>query len=138
MPTVKIQNAELHYEESDVITLEEGLIGLSGLRQMVLVGQQTIDPFMWLASIDVSGMAFLVIEPQLLFTDYALPLQSDCDEENFLALALVKLESDWANTTMNLRAPIVINRKTKRGAQIVLTETDYSLTEHLPSNLLAA
>lgn len=143
MPTVTIQNTEISYNESDAITLDEGLIGLSGLHRMVLVGQATIDPFMWLASVDIQGMAFLVIEPQLIFTDYELPfpseeLKQDDHEDELLALALVKLESDWANTTINLRAPIVISRKTKRGAQIVLTESDYSLTEHLPSTLLAA
>ena len=141
MPTVKIKNEEISYEEADVITLEEGLIGLSGLRQMVLVGQSTIDPFMWLASVDISGMAFLVIEPALLFTDYENSLPDELKQENeekLLALALVKLESDWEKTTINLRAPILINRKTKRGVQIVLTESDYGLTEYLPSTLLAA
>lgn len=143
MPTVTIQNTEISYNEADVITLDEGLIGLTGLHQMVLVGQSSIDPFMWLASVDIQGMAFLIIEPQLIFADYELPfpsegLKQDDNEDELLALALVKLESDWANTTINLRAPIVINRKTKRGAQIVLTESDYSLTEHLPSTLLAA
>lgn len=139
MPSVKIKKTEISYEESDVITLEEGLIGLPGLRRMVLVGQSTIDPFLWLASVDVSGMAFLVIEPQLIFSDYKLPIaEIKLEEEKLLALALVKLEPDWGNTTINLRAPIIINRKTKHGVQIVLTDSDYSLTEHLPSTLLAA
>lgn len=142
MPSVNIKNTKISYEDADVITLEEGLIGLPGLRQMVLVGQSTIDPFMWLASVDISGMAFLVIDPKLVYTEYALtPLLEDIkqeeSEEDLLMLALVKLESEWAETTINLRAPVVINRKTKRGAQIVLTDSDYSLTEHLPTGLLA-
>lgn len=139
MPTVKIKKTEISYEESDVIILEEGLIGLPGLRRMVLVGQSAIDPFLWLASVDIPGMAFLVIEPQLIFSEYELPVaELKLEEEKLLALALVTLEPDWGNTTINLRAPIVINRETKRGVQIVLMDSDYSLTEHLPSTLLAA
>lgn len=141
MPSVNIKNTKISYENEDVIILEEGLIGLPGLSQMVLVGQTTIDPFMWLASVDISGMAFLVIEPKLIFTDYTLTpllenIKREASEEDLLILSLVKLESEWTKTTVNLRAPVVINRKTKRGVQIVLTDSDYSLTEYLPSGLL--
>lgn len=136
MPTVKVQNTELSYEPSDVITFSEGLIGLSGLRRMVLVGQSSIEPFLWLASLDVQGMAFLVVEPRSLFPDYNARITEEGND--FLLLALVKLETEWANTTVNLRAPLIVNPTTKRGAQVVLSDSNYSLAERLPSQLLAA
>jgi flagellar assembly factor FliW len=136
MPTVKVHNTELSYEPSDILTFDEGLIGLPGLCQMVLVRQSSIEPFLWLASLDVQGMAFLVVEPHALFPDYSA-LKTE-EGEGPLLLALVKLESEWAKTTVNLRAPLIINPTTKRGLQIVLSDSNYSLAESLPPQLLAA
>lgn len=135
MPTFTLHNNSLEYEPSDVINFAEGLIGLPGLRRLALVRQPEIDPFLWLAALDVDGMAFLVVEPRSLFPDYELP-EYDAQEE--LLLALVKLEPEWTATTVNLRAPLIINRANKCGRQTVLTETPYKLDEHLPDTCLAA
>lgn len=131
MPTVKVHNTELSYEPSDVITFNEGLIGLPGLRQMVLVRQSSIEPFLWLASLEVQGMAFLVVDPHMVFPDYE-GLKTG-ESERPLLLALVKLESEWSETTINLRAPLVVNPTTKRGLQTILSDSNYSLAERLPA-----
>jgi flagellar assembly factor FliW len=136
MSTVKVHNTELSYEPSDIITFNEGLIGLPGLRRMVLVRQSGMEPFLWLASLDVQGMAFLVVEPHSLFPRYSA-LNAEVGEQPLL-LALVKLENEWTKTTVNLRAPLVVNPMTRRGLQIVLSDSNYSLAERLPSQLLAA
>ena len=135
MPIFTLHNNSLEYEPSDVIHFAEGLIGLPGLRRLALVRQPEIDPFLWLAALDVDGMAFLVVEPRTLFPGYELP-EYDAQEE--LLLALVKLEPEWTATTVNLRAPLIINRANKCGRQTVLTETPYKLDEHLPGTCLAA
>jgi len=49
-----------------------------------------------------------------------------------LSLVIVKISSDWQKTTVNLRAPILINAESKRGVQMVLSESPYGLSENLP------
>ncbi|NJM51901.1 MAG: flagellar assembly protein FliW [Blastocatellia bacterium] len=39
-----------------------------------------------------------------------------------------------AKTTINLRAPILINKESNRGVQMVLTDSSYQLAENLPNN----
>jgi len=47
-------------------------------------------------------------------------------------LAIVKISSDWQQTTINLRAPIFINAETNSGVQHVLTDSKYQFAESLP------
>ena len=148
MPTIKIQGAELAYDETDIINFEEGLIGLPHLRRMVLVRRPDVEPFLWLASLDDSTVAFLVVEPRTLFPDYAPPLprafvsseavagggaaKGTAAGDRPLVLAVVLIAADWRLSTVNLRAPLFISLATMRGAQIVLGETDYRVDEPLP------
>lgn len=145
MPTFRIQNAELSYDESSVITIDEGLIGLPHLRRMALVRQTTVEPFLWLASLDDEKVAFLVVDPRAIFSDYEPRLTKEmrerlalADGEPALALAIVLIAPEWTKTTINLRAPILINPRTMRGAQMILSETPYRHDELLPQALLAA
>ena len=139
MSTIRIQGADLAYEESSIITFAEGLIGLPRLRRMVLVRQTDIEPFMWLASLDDPAVAFLVVDPRELFHDYALPAMGqlaahlDLDEgEAPLVLTIVTVAPEWAESTANLRAPLLISASSMRGAQSVLADTAYRVAERLP------
>ena len=141
--SVFIQGAELPYEEADVIHFAEGLIGMPGLRRMVLVRETGVAPFLWLASLDDKEVAFLVVEPQQLFPDFRPQAP---DSELFygtgpglrtLTLALTRVAPDWRETTVNLRAPLFINPATMRGAQFVLGDERYRLDEPLPREVLA-
>jgi flagellar assembly factor FliW len=144
MPTLSIQGTELQYEEKDIITFEEGLIGLPHLRRMVVVKQSTIEPFLWLASLDEEGVAFVVAEAHALFPNYEPSLPADSTfrevlpaDERPVILAIVLIASEWQKTTVNLRAPLFISASAMRGAQIVLTDNKYSVGEPLPLTMAA-
>lgn len=139
MPTICIQGTELAYDEADIITFDEGLIGLPHLRRMVLVRQSNIAPFLWLASLDDPQAAFLVVNPGALFPTYQPPLSAEITQrlglnegETPVALSIVLIAPDWTQSTINLRAPIFVCARTMRSAQIVLTDTAYKLDEPLP------
>ncbi len=139
MPTIHIQETELPYEEADIVTFDEGLIGLPQLRRMVLVRQHDIEPFMWLASPDDPQSTFLVVEPRSLFPDYAASMPAEAASrlgagagESPLVLVIVRIASEWTKSAVNLRAPLFIAASRMRGAQAVLTDSAYRLDEQLP------
>lgn len=143
MPKIHIQSKEIEYAERDVITFDEGLVGLPQLRRLVIISQPEIHPFLWLASVEASETAFLVLEPHAQFSDYtpSIPPQVSTriqleDWEEPLLLAIARITPEWQSSTLNLRAPLVIAPNAMRGAQIVLTESAYRLDE--PLALLAA
>lgn len=145
MPKIQIQKTDLAYDEKDIITFDEGIVGLPHLHKMVVISQPEIGPFLWLASVEEPETAFLVIEPHSQFSDYLpnIPAQA-CDrigmkeKEQPLLLAIVHITPEWQSSTINLRAPLVIAPSSKRGTQLVLTESNYRLEEPLAAQAAAA
>jgi flagellar assembly factor FliW len=143
MPKVRIQSTDIEYAEGDVITFDEGLVGLPHLRRLVVVSQPEIHPFLWLASVEEPETAFLVLEPHIQFSDYApgIPPQvrariGMAEREEPLLLAIARITADWQRSMINLRAPLVVAPSVMRGTQVVLMESDYRLEE--PLAVLAA
>lgn len=129
MSSITIKGNPIRYEENQVITFAEGLIGMPDMRRAVLVPMDEFEPFCWLASIESEKNRFIVVDPNLIFGEYEPFISNDLANDQLQTLAIVKVSSDWAKTTVNLRAPLVINSETRRGAQVILSESDYKFAE---------
>lgn len=82
----------------------------------------------WLQSLDDPATCFVVADPGAFFTDYAFDLTEDVvvaldvqTAEEVDVLVIVRLGATPLETTANLAAPIVLNRRTKHGRQVILT-----------------
>jgi flagellar assembly factor FliW len=144
MPTLKIQGTELQYDEKDILTFKEGLIGLPHLQRMVIVKQTDIEPLIWLASIDEEGVALVLADASGIFPDYAPAVPADCtfsqtlaEDEHPMAFAIVLVAPEWEKTTANLRAPIFVSARTMRGAQVILPDHNYSVGQPMPLAMAA-
>lgn len=127
MSVITIRGNQVRYEDDQVITFSEGLIGMPDMRRAVLVPMDEFEPFCWLASIESEKNRFIVVDPSLIFSAYE-PFSND-EAASLQTLAIVKISSDWAKTTVNLRAPLVINRDTQKGAQVILSDSNYQFAE---------
>jgi flagellar assembly factor FliW len=139
MPTLNIQGTELQYDEKDILTFSEGLIGLPHLQRMVIIRQDAIDPLLWLASLDEEGVALIIAETHGIFPNYAPALPVDCsfyaeleEGEVPFTFAITLIVPEWQKSTANLRAPIFVSARTRRGAQVILADNVYSVGEPLP------
>lgn len=130
MPKVSIFGKEYSYDESEIVSFGEGLIGLPEMRRAALIPLADYEPFFWLASLDDEKNRFIVVEPQRIFSDY----QPEIPNPTTTILTIVRISSEWEKTTVNLRAPIFIDEETKRGKQFVLTDSNYELAETIPQN----
>lgn len=133
MPTINIKGQDFPFVESDVINFSEGLVGLPELRRAVLVPLADCEPFCWLASPDDEKTRFIVVNPNEIFEDYK-PFAFAGDESRDATLVIVKVCSDWRRTTVNLRAPIFVDSASRDARQVVLTDSDYRLSEELPTS----
>src|SRR6185295_2680534 len=145
MPTLRIQGNEIPYDEKDIITFPEGLIGLPNLTKMVAVKQSSIEPFIWFASVSEDNVAFVVAEAHLLYPNYSPVIPDDSNakelftqDETPVVLGIVLIDADWQKSTCNLRAPLFISAKTMRGAQVVLNDNAYPVGAPLPMIAAAA
>ncbi|MCU1373105.1 MAG: Flagellar assembly factor FliW [Actinomycetia bacterium] len=116
--------------ETPVIEMAAGLPGFPDARRFMLVewGEQG-SPFSLLRSLDHDALEFLVAAPVVLFPDYAPEIDDTSADtlglttaEDALVLVIVTIGESAETATANLLAPVVVNIKTRMGAQIVLPE----------------
>jgi flagellar assembly factor FliW len=139
MNTLMIQGTEVPYDEKDIITFPEGLIGLPHLRKMVVIRQSAIEPLLWLVSVDEKPTAFLVADAPALFPGYSpqVPVSENPGDETLsgevpVVLGIVLISPEWKESTVNLRAPLFISARTMKGVQLVLPDHSLSVGERLP------
>ncbi|MGA2176363.1 MAG: flagellar assembly protein FliW [Verrucomicrobiota bacterium] len=124
---------------NDVIQLPDGLLGFEGVKNYVLLTRPEEAPFLWLQMIDDPKRAFLVLPPHFILADYQ-PDLSELDVEfldliepsDAFVLNIVTLRAH-GRATANLRGPIVINRRTLIGKQVIpVNASQYALQHPLP------
>ena len=139
----------LSIEESGVITFPDGLPGFEGCRRFTLVPHQApgsgqSSPFEWLQSLDDGSLAFLAINPNLVFPQYSpklptgelesIALAHDEADEPRLYTLLTVPKGDPCGITANLMAPVVVNVETRMAKQIVVAGDEYGLRHRLLPN----
>lgn len=121
---------ELEVDNKDVITLADGLLGFENLTKFFVVdpGDQTL--ILWLQSAEDAATAFPMIEPKIFKPDYSVKLLpselSSLSLENLNNASIYTILTIPANVkdmSANMKAPIVINNKTKVARQIVLQDS---------------
>ncbi len=121
---------ELEVDKKDIIEFTEGLLGFENQKKFFIVdpGDQTL--ILWLQSVDDAGVAFPIIEPKIFQPNYMIKLLPV--ELNSLSLENLQSASVYTVLTIpqnvtemsaNLKAPIIINNKTKLARQIVLQDS---------------
>lgn len=125
------------FEEEDVIVFKKGIPGFEDLKKFILFPVQDNDVFSILHSLENENIGLIVVSPFYLVKDYEFKLDDEKISElkvegqkDVLVLNTVTLNSNVENITVNLKAPIVINTKSKLGEQIILDNPKYSI-KHL-------
>jgi flagellar assembly factor FliW len=91
-----------------------------------------------LRSLEDERLQFLVVPAVTFFPDYAPVVGDDVvtdlgieSADDVLVLLIINAAATLADTTANLRAPLLVNIKTNRAAQVVLDEADLPLAAPL-------
>jgi flagellar assembly factor FliW len=119
-----------------------GLIGIAG-SDYAFVDPSEGSAFRWLHSLEDGSFAIPVVDPRLVLAEFELAVGAEERQrvgvEDLFAASVyvtVRASSDPADTTLNLRAPIVIWRG--RGHQVINTAEGASLRAPLPIRALTA
>lgn len=126
---------EVEVQESDIITFEQGLLGLEDLKKYALLPIEEDLPFLLLQSIEDAEVSFVLAYPYAFKPDYTYDISEEDREQlqitapdDVLTYSIVTMNESWATSTLNLIAPIVLNIKKKCAKQIVLQSSEnYSL-----------
>lgn len=127
-----IQLGVVGYEAKDVLSFEEGLYGFTEAKQFIIIGESTPEfPFQWLQSLESSELSFVITSPFLFVDQYDFEIPEAITEkmciksiEDVAIYSLVVIPEVIEQTTLNLKAPLLINKSNRQGKQLILNE-DY-------------
>jgi len=132
---------------ANLLTLPHGLIGFANYKRAELLYSPENPPFIWMKLLSaVDDLHFVVIEPGAHFPGYE-PEIFDSDAElldlrdpaEAMLLNIVTLRhGNPAEATVNLIGPLVVNRRTRSGRQLVISNyarysANHSLIESSPA-----
>ena len=120
-------------KEQTMVHLPLGLLGFEQSKKFRLVRDPAEAPFEWLLSVDDPSLGFLVISPFIVVPSYQPDIDPQDAEflqlgngDDVLVLCTVTLSSNGV-ATLNLKGPIMFNRHTMVGKQVVpRNATEYS------------
>lgn len=123
--------------EEEVISLPDGMLGFSECSQFVLMTDDIGEPFQWMQSLEQPSLAFVVIDPSRLLSEYHFSVKKEqiksleTDKvEDLSVLVIVTMATNIIDVTVNLQGPIVINKVNNRGVQLVLNDPRFN-TRHI-------
>ena len=127
----------LEIEEEKIIAFPEGIPGFEEEKEFVIINNEDEEnPFCWLQSVNNPDLAFVIINPFLIFSDYTIDLPEAVqeklkieDEKDVAVYSIVVVPKDLKKMTVNLLGPIIINVRERLGKQVILDDPRYS-TKH--------
>lgn len=130
-------HGEIRIDEGQIISFENGLPGFNEETQFVVLPLSEDSPFLAPQSVKQEHIAFIVASPFIFFKGYEFDIDQATlellhieDIEDVEVMAILTLEEPFENTTANLKAPIIVNKKEMKAKQIILHDASYE-TKHL-------
>lgn len=118
----------VEYEESDVVVLKDGLYAFEEETRFLIIPIED-SPYKVLQSLTTEDLAFTIITPFAFHGHYDFEIPDRVVEQLGIeqlelldVYSLVVFKEPIVDSTMNLKAPLLINTNTRQGKQIILNE----------------
>ena len=131
--TVQPQETEPVSEDLPVLEMVRPMVGFPEQRRFALARLDGEGVVCDLRCLD-DELSFVVVPPAMFFDDYAPEVDDELvaelgaqSEDDLLVLSVVTLGADPNDATVNLMAPIIVNHRTRRAAQVLLDDVTLPL-----------
>lgn len=136
---------EIEIKDSNIINFEEGIPGFSEDKKYAIILNDDLpkdlhetkvenSPLLWLQSIETPELAFVVLDSCSYYEDYdpkivpeEIEILGEYDPETFEVYNIVIIPENMKDMTVNLKGPIVINRKEQKGKQVIVVNEEYGV-----------
>ena len=123
---------EVEYKEEDILFFPRGIPAFEDKHEWILAGSDD-SAIRWLQSLDDGDLALPVTSPDAIQSDYnaripedELKLVGSMNPADLALLIVVSIPelAPW-DMTANLRAPILINIRTRKAVQVIALNEEY-------------
>jgi flagellar assembly factor FliW len=128
-------------KKSDPIRFPSGLIGLEEWKQFAFVSHPAGGELCLLQSLDDERVSFILVPPWYIMPDYKVTV-SEADarllgyaaggtvitsaKDELVVFCVVSIQEEPFSVTVNLLGPLVVNRESRVGLQVILTDSNFS------------
>lgn len=123
-------------EINNILNFESGILGFEKYTKYTL--KSINDYFYMLSSLESDDIGFVVLDPFEIINEYQIEISSGSKErlninspEDILVLNIVTLGENLESSTVNLKAPLIINIKNMNGEQIIIDKNEYEIKQKL-------
>lgn len=133
---------EIIIDQSHIIQFPAGIPGFEEEKEFVLMNMSHVGnvAFQALQSIQTPSLSFIVIDPYVFTNTYEFTLDDATieriiikDIEDITVRLIVTVHTSFKESTLNLKAPIVINTREKKGKQFIIETNEYATKSPLAS-----
>jgi flagellar assembly factor FliW len=135
---------EVDVDERQRVSFPAGLLGFEKFSDYVLIDAPQ-KPFIYLQSLEVPELAFILIDPFLFRPDYALDVGDEVledigvkDPDDAVVFAIVTAPADGGPITANLMGPVIISKTNRQGMQAVLADPKWHVKHDIMAELAVA
>ncbi|WP_318615794.1 flagellar assembly protein FliW [Sporosarcina sp. YIM B06819] len=145
---MKIQSiilGETEASESEILTFDNGMPGFENEKNFILLPIEGNEVYQILQSINSKEVGFITANPYLFTDEYNFNLDESTvealnieSEKDIIVLTIVTVKEPFNTSTVNLKAPIIINTKSRKAKQCILENADYPIRYSIETNLQKA
>lgn len=143
---MKIQTSRfgaLEVSDETLLKFPSGLVGFPACRRFVVLDAAEGCEYQWLQSVDEPTLAFIIVDVHLLQPEFQIDVPDEglaeleiIPTDPIFMMAVITVPSEQPDqATANLRAPLVVNLRTRKGKQMILHESiplRYPLLQETP------
>ena len=118
--------------EERMLTIPEGLFGFEQYTKFALCDSD-YEPFLWLQSLEDMNLAFLIVDPFLISSNYETDIDDESlskigieSPEDIIIMTIVTVPQDGSAITANFQGPLVINKKNRKCMQVILSDNRWT------------
>ena len=125
------QFGEFEVSEETLLTFPAGVVGFPAVQQFVVLDVADDCQYQWFQAVTEPDLAFVIIDVHLLDPEFTVEVSDEglaelevSQTDPLLIMAVVTIPAGQpAQATANLRAPLVVNLRTRKGKQLILHES---------------
>jgi len=123
----------IEYKEDEIISFGNGIPGFNDEKRFIIYQPESGNPLAFMQSLQSKDLMFVIADPFTFFPDYQFNINDAIIEElkveansDLSIWGILSVPDNFQESTINLRAPLLINYKSKAGKQYIINETNFS------------